>query len=163
VRAILSVDGAVLGTVPSFPVDSPFWPDVEPVVRHLEEVLGVPTAVLRLVSVVGGESPRGGEVTYLVEAATTPTRGYAPDPGDGVFAPQPLRAPWAEPGGPAALVRWAGDALGRQGRPPTGPAVQVKSWNLSCVHRIPTAAGPVWSKATGDWQASESAAIALVD
>ena len=161
-RAIISVDGEVIGTVPSFPVDSPFWADVEPVVRHLDELLGVPTAVLRLVSVVDGESPRGGEVTYLVEAASVPTRGYAPDAGDDVFAPQPRRTPWAEPGGPAALVCWAGDALSRQGRPPTGPAVQVKSWNLSCVHRIPTAAGPVWSKATGAWQASEAAAIALV-
>jgi hypothetical protein len=163
VRAIIVVDGRVIGTVAPFPVDSPFWPDVEPVVAHLDDLLGVPTAVLRLVRVVGGESPRGGEVTYLVEAAATPSRGYQPGllAGGDPLAPSPLRAPWAEPGGPAAIVTWSDAVLAGYGRPRTGPPVQVKSWNLSSLYRLPTASGPAWAKVTGAWQASEPRAIAL--
>jgi hypothetical protein len=48
------------------------------------------------------------------------------------------------------------------GRPVTGPPVQVKSWNLSCLYRLPTAAGPAWVKCTPPFVASEALAIGYV-
>ena len=47
-----------------FPVDIPWWAKVEPVVTHLEETLGVPVVVLRLLTVHGSDGARGGHVTY---------------------------------------------------------------------------------------------------
>jgi len=169
VRAVVSVQGTgvLLGAVPTFAVEPPWWVEVEPVTRHLDALLGVPTVVLRMVRVVGGQSPRGGEVTYHVEASEPPAAGavawepVAPAEWAAITRAEPLRAPYAEPGGPAAVVAWADRALAALGRPRTGPAVQIKTWNLSCVFRLPTAAGPVWSKSTRDFEAAEPVAIGL--
>jgi hypothetical protein len=162
VRAIVTVAGRIVGAAPTFAVQSPWWADVEPVTAHLDAVLGTPTAVLRLVDVVGGESPRDGTVTYLVEVDALPGTPLEAADGHAALAPHPRRAPWAMPGGPAGILAWADAALAAGGRPRTGPAVQIKTWNLSCVHRLPTGSGPVWSKTTGAWASPESAAIALV-
>jgi aminoglycoside/choline kinase family phosphotransferase len=44
----------------------------------------------------------------------------------------------------------------------TGPAGQIKTWNLSCVHRLPTGHGAMWLKTTGPEQTREEVAIAAV-
>ena len=62
------------------------------------------------------------------------------------MADHPLRLPYARPGGPAADLAWADEQLAAAGRPRTGPAEQIKSWNLSSIWRLPTADGPVWLK-----------------
>ena len=41
----------------------------------------------------------------------------------------------------------------------TGPAVQVKTWNLSCLYRLPTADGTAWAKATPPFMADEAEVI----
>ena len=46
--AVVTHDGACAGTVGPFSVDIPWWSEVEPVTAHLEQVLGVPVVVLRL-------------------------------------------------------------------------------------------------------------------
>ncbi|AXX33407.1 phosphotransferase [Actinosynnema pretiosum subsp. pretiosum] len=149
--------GLHLGSL-SFEVpSSPWWNDVEPVTAHLDAVLGVTSAVLRLVSVAGGGRTRDGRVTYLVEVDRVPTRGLLLRSPDPELPEDPLRLPWACPGGPRALLDWADGLVTR-----TGPAVQVKTWNLSCVYRLPTASGPVWLKATPPFLADEAAVVALV-
>jgi len=40
--------------------------------------------------------------------------------------------------------------------------VQVKSWNLSCILRLPTAAGAVWCKSVPSFLAAEGAILALL-
>lgn len=45
VRAVVSTGGTWLGALAPFPVDSPWWADVEPVTGRLDEVLGVPATV----------------------------------------------------------------------------------------------------------------------
>jgi hypothetical protein len=163
VRALVVHDGALLGTLTPFEVRSAWWADVEPVVAELERRLGTRTAVLRMVTTTG-RSPAGGEVTYLVEAFDAP----AGDPGwDGeadpaVLAGHPHRMPWARPGGPARALAWAAEELRALGRPVTGAPVQVRSWNLSCLYRLPTAAGPVWVKCTPPFLAPEAVAIGYV-
>ncbi len=163
VRALVLHDGALLGALPGFEVSSPWWADVEPVVAELDRRLGARTAVLRMVATTG-VSPGGGEVTYLVEALSPPTSapGWdgAPDPG--VLAPQERRLRWAEPGGPARVLDWAAAELRTLGRPITGPPAQVKSWNLSCLYRLPTATGPVWLKCTPPFLPPEALAAGYV-
>jgi hypothetical protein len=68
-----------------------------------------------------------------------------------------LRAPWARRGGVQAMVEWADAFVDR-----TGPAEQVKTWNLSCLLRLPTTAGTVWCKAVPRFFAHEGATLRLV-
>lgn len=115
---------------------------MEPII----DALGHDTTVLRLTSVNGGSGARDGQVSYQLDTG---------EPHDD----HPLRAPWARPGGPQAMLDWAEHELNGQ---LTGPAVQVKTWNLSCVYRLSTRSGPVWLKANPQWACDESATIDLV-
>src|SRR6185503_6625707 len=63
---------------------------------------------------------------------------------------------------PARHVAWADAALGATRRPRTGPAVQVKSWNLSAIWSLPTAGGPVWLKSVPAFFAHEGPLIAAL-
>jgi hypothetical protein len=163
VRALVVHGGALLGALPAFTVESRWWADVEPVAAEVDRRLGARTAVLRMVATTG-RSPGGGEVTYLVEALTPPTAQVAWDgaPDPAVLAPQEHRMPWAEPGGPARALAWAAEVLRGLDRPITGAPVQVKSWNLSCLYRLPTAAGPVWLKGTPPFLAPDALAAGYV-
>ena len=161
VSAVVTVDGAVLGEVGPFPVEVPWWSEVEDVVARSRDVLGVPVVVLRLLRVDGGEGARDGHVTYHVEALERPVRGWAPCSVDHatLTAPQPLRSPWARIDGLRELLDWASDALSAAGRPMTGAARQRRTWNLACLFRLPTRSGPVWLKATPPFATDEAAAI----
>jgi hypothetical protein len=163
VHVLVVHEGALLGAPAPFDVPSPWWSDVEPVTAELDRRLGAHTAVLRIVTATGS-GMRGGEVTYVAEALTPPTAppewDGAPDPA--VLAPQEQRMRWAEPGGPARVLDWAAGELQTLDRPVTGAPVQVKSWNLSCLYRLPTAAGPAWIKCTPPFLAPEALAIGYV-
>jgi hypothetical protein len=163
VRALVLHDGALLGALPAFDVASPWWADVEPVAVELDRRLGARTAVLRMVATTGA-SPRGGEVTYLTEALTRPAADVVWDGATvpGVLAPHERRMQWAEPGGPTRVLGWAAAELRALNRPIIGPPVQVKSWNLSCLYRLPTSAGPVWVKCTPPFLAPEALAAGYV-
>lgn len=156
--------GEALGALPHLEVDSPWWPDVEPVVTAARDRHGIDLRVLRLLDASGTSDVMGGDVTYLAEVA-----GRLPPDAplgrlDDVDAghDDPLRAPYARPGGLAATIAWANDVLRRAGRPPTGPPVQVKTWNLSSVLRVPAADGPVWCKSVPPFLAHEGALIELL-
>ncbi|MET9224998.1 phosphotransferase [Lentzea sp. NPDC003310] len=154
--ALVSTPSGFTGRTGVFPVETPNWNHVEPVNTVLRELLGVETSVLRLVSAEGGTVPFGGVVTYHVEAHEEPGHGLL-TPAE---APEPdaeHRQPWARRGGPAELVAWADSVITR-----TGPATQVRTWNLSSVHSLPTADGPVWLKAVPEFFAEEGSVIETV-
>ncbi|RZU16065.1 phosphotransferase family enzyme [Kribbella rubisoli] len=142
VEALVSVGARYVGRAPTFDVEPGWWSEVEAITRHLDELLGVPTFVLRLVHADEAVIGRGGRVVYHVEAMGEPRPGVldeTPLPDwDSIIAAQPLRSTWAEAGGPARLIAWAADVVGPV------DAVQVKTWNLSCLVRFPGA----WAKAT---------------
>ena len=154
---VCSRAGKWLGTLPSLDVGTPWWHDVEPVVEIARQRYGIDIVVLRLLDV-------RGEVTYLAELVGDLPRGL---PLGGVEDPRALedhvlRAPWARPGGIVATVAWADTRLAQLGRPRTGRVVQVKSWNLSSILRLPTAAGDVWCKTVPAFFAHEGAVIEAV-
>jgi phosphotransferase family enzyme len=163
VQALVSRAGRYLGAAPPFEVAKPWWPDVEPVTARLDALLGGPTAVLRLLRVDGARDGRGGAVTYHVEALGAVRDGTLdpapPTDWSVVTRPHPRRVAWAEPGGPRRLLDWA---LASLGAPPLGHPTQVKSWNLSCLYRLPTADGAVWAKATAPFLATDAEAIRIV-
>ncbi|HUQ55945.1 phosphotransferase, partial [Lentzea sp.] len=154
--ALVSAPSGFAGRTDAIAVDSRWWPEAEPVNRALEQLLGVPTSVLRLVGAEGGERSAGGLVTYHVEAHGEPDRTKL-HPADEPRADAEFRLPWARPGGPAELVAWADTHVDR-----TGPATQVKTWNLSSVHRLTTSNGTAWLKAVPPFFADEGDVIAMV-
>jgi Ser/Thr protein kinase RdoA (MazF antagonist) len=152
-----------LGVTGPFPVDVPWWAEVEPVVERLEHTLGVPVLVLRLLEVDGGESGCDGHVTYHVQALGRPRTGsLRQHPVDqGLWrTDDALRSPWARASGLRELLDWASRTLAAQGRPVTGPVEQRRTWNLAGLFRLPTARGPVWLKATPRFAADEASVIA---
>jgi len=152
VSAIVTHGATCAGVVGPFPVDIPWWAEVEPVVAHLEEILGVPVVVLRLLTVEGADGARDGHVTYHVEALRPP-----PDLSRCDFADDdhPLRLPWARAPGVRELLAWAARHVSLTGRPE-----QRKTWNLAALFRLPVADGQVWLKAIPPFAAAEPIAIA---
>lgn len=156
--------GEVLGATGPFSVDVPWWAEVEPVVGPLRDLLRAPVAVLRLLSVDGGEGGRDGHVTYHVEAFEPPVPGVLeqrPVPQGLLNGHEPFRSPWARAEGLRELLDWASRTLAATGRPVTGPVEQRRTWNLAGLFRLPTAHGKVWLKATPHFAADESAVIGL--
>ena len=138
---LVSPAGAILGSLPAMPVPTPWWPDVQPVVRSFRDRYGFTVTILRLLE-VERPRPHGGVVTYLAQA---------PEPVEAEayeieLRPHPLRQRYAEPGGPAADLAWANSALLALGIRPSGPADQIRTWNLSSIWRIPTEGETVWLK-----------------
>jgi hypothetical protein len=174
VSAVVTWGDAYLGTIGPAGVSIPWWSEVEPVVAHLREVLGVPVIVLRLLRVDGGEGSRDGHVTYHAAALSRPAPGRpaagrpaagpaelpAPAWPEELTGPEDLRLPWARLEGVQEILGWASAALEAAGRPMTGPAVQRRTWNLSALFQLPTATGPVWLKATPPFAADEAGVIA---
>jgi Phosphotransferase enzyme family len=154
--------GAVLGSLPPFDVDDPWWPEAHPVIVVVRERFGVDVLVLRMLNVVS-DSFNGGDVTYLAELVGEAPADLPLTPSPGIdVGEEPLRAAWARPGGVTAMVAWADAELATIGRPRVGPADQIKTWNLSSVLRLPTAAGDVWCKSVPPFLTHEGTIIAMV-
>jgi hypothetical protein len=154
--------GELLGTLPAFTVDDPWWQQVQPVVAVARERFTAEVIVLRILDVTS-DTYNGGDVTYLAELVGTPRSALPLTPAaPNISQEEPLRAAWARPGGVTTMITWADDALAAIGRPRVGPVVQVKTWNLSSVLRIPTAEGDVWCKTVPPFLTHEGGIIALV-
>ncbi|MDQ1403736.1 MAG: hypothetical protein QOG03_2052 [Actinomycetota bacterium] len=158
-------DRRVLGQLPEFEVDGPprrvsgsWWPDAEPVVSGAAEHFGAEVDVLRLVDAFGGDYPRPRDGFVIYEAQLLNDVPSALEAtGIDIGGDDPLRAAWARPGGVRAMVEWADQFVAR-----TGPAAQVKTWNLSCIVRIPTSDGVVWAKAAPPFFSHEGAVMQAV-
>ena len=127
-------DGGLLGALPPFRVATPWWQDVEPVVEAVRELHGLEVTILRLLE-TELPSPQGGGVTYLAEVGDS--RPTTLEPRSGAVDDDPLRATWARPGGPDADLVWAEEALARVDLARAGAPIQVRSWNLSSLWRLP--------------------------
>lgn len=147
--------GELLGSLPPFVVATPWWQETADVVAAAAAVHGIDVTVLRRVAAPADGRPPGGPVTYLAEVAVRPRTTLAAWPGSDPLAEQPHRLPWARPGGPAADVAWADAQLDRLGRPRTGKAVQIRTWNLSSIWRLPTGSGTAWLKVVPPFFAHE--------
>lgn len=153
--------GEVLGTTSAFTAAEPWLPFALPVVDAARESLGLEVLVLRLLELVARPSGTPDLVRYLAEVDAAPPGGLLR--ADAAIAeattPEPLRMPWADPGGPTRTLEWAAEELAARGIALTAPPVQVKSWNLSNLWLLPTAGGSVWLKQVPPFFAHEGAVI----
>ena len=155
---LVVIDGAggILGRLPEFPVATPWWQEVRPVVEGARERFGLDVVVLRLFD---SELPRpqGGGVMYVAQAQgpIPPDAEALLEPFDGVMSEHARRLRWADPGGPGADLAWAEDALRVRRLERVGPAEQLRCWNLSSIWRLPLAGGAAWLKVVPPFFAHE--------
>jgi hypothetical protein len=152
---LVTPDGLLVGSLPPFAVDVPWWQEAGPVVRGAREHHGVDVTVLRLLD-TERPTPHGGRVTYLAEIAEP----VAAVPWGGSLDDHPLRAPWARPGGPGADLAWADEMLAERGLRRSDRPEQVRSWNLSSLWRLPIGGGAAWLKAVPPFFAHEGPMLA---
>ncbi len=74
-----------------------------------------------------------------------------------------MRHAFAKAGGPSKDLAWADARLAETRLRRTGSAVQVRTWNLSSLWRIPTSEGDVWLKVVPSFFAHEGALVARLD
>lgn len=151
----MTADGVVVGHLPAVPVTTPWWQDVEPVVAAVRERHGIDVVVLRLLD-SAFDRPHGGQVTYLAEV----DRPVPAEPWNGTLDEHPLRLPYARPGGPAADLTWANSALAARGLRRSALSVQVRSWNLSSLWRLPIEEQTAWLKVVPPFFAHEGPLLA---
>jgi Ser/Thr protein kinase RdoA (MazF antagonist) len=156
---LCTLEGELLGHLPPFEVSTAWWQDAEPLVGWVRDHYGAKVTILRLLE-ADRPTPPGGSVTYLAElvegqARTLPLARWADE-----LNRHPLRLPYAEPGGPDADLAWVHSQLMEQGLRQTGPAQQVRTWNLSSLWRIPIEGSNAWLKCVPPFFAHEGAILA---
>jgi Phosphotransferase enzyme family len=154
---LVTPDGGLVGSLPAFPVATPWWQDIEPVVRAARDHHRVDVTILRLLD-AELEQPHGGRVTYLAEVEEP----VSAQPWIGVLDDHPRRQAFARLGGPAADLAWARAILVELGLRPTAPPTQVRTWNLSSLWRVPVEGQIVWLKVVPHFFAHEGALLALM-
>jgi hypothetical protein len=156
---LLDATGVPLGALPPLDVTLPWWQQVDDVLPAVRSRDGLDVQVLRLLH--GDRTgPPGGHVTYLAQVTGSAQVGLLPAEVD--LSPQPNRAAYAEPGGPAASIRWALSALEALGSP-GATAIQNRTWNLSAIWRLDVAGTPVaWLKQVPRFFQHEAAVLGLI-
>jgi hypothetical protein len=151
---LVDASGAVIGKLPPVRSPVPWWPEVETLVSAVHERFGVDATILRLL-----RSPRpgmrGGRVTYLAQVASRVDCA----PCDEVLDEQPLRNTYAKVGGPAVDLDWARAVLAQHRLALAAPPVQIKTWNLSSLWRLPLADESAWLKSVPAFFRHEGALI----
>jgi len=154
-------DGTLLGRLPEVRCSTPWWLDAASVIAATKVAYGLEPVLLRLLD---SERPRphGGGVTYLAEVDGALPEGarQALEPVEIELDDQPLRLPYARPGGPARDLEWATTSLADAGMEPGTAPEQIRSWNLSSIWRLPLADGTsAWLKAVPPFFAHEGAML----
>ncbi|HEY1920564.1 MAG TPA: aminoglycoside phosphotransferase family protein [Streptosporangiaceae bacterium] len=154
-------DGNVLGRLDPFEVATPWWQDVEPI-RDRFPALTVVRLLHGTPAADAADGAAGGQVTYLAQSDSP--LPLSPATEQVSAADQPLRMPWARPGGPAADLGWAAAAAAAAGLRLDGRPMQHRTWNLSCIWSLPVH-GPsghperLWLKCVPRFFAHEAAVL----
>ncbi len=162
---LLRSDGCTLGCLPTIDLAEPWWMGAADLLAALRERFGLDAMVLRLVGASTAHFEPGAGVAYAVEMLGELPPRLPLAPCDGVVLgddTDPLRMPWARVGGVAADIAWADGQLAALGRRRTGPAAQVRSWNLSLLLRLSTDQGILWLKHVPPFLRQEGALLRLV-
>jgi len=157
VTLVVRCDGSLVGATEPFEVETPWWMDIEPIAKRFPGI-----AVLRMLEAdPAPDHVMGGRVTYLVEPldrSSTTLECLRPlHRWDGELDDDPLRMPWARPGGPRADLDWAMEQVSSAGDPR-----QHRTWNLSSIWSLPTRDGRVWLKCVPPFFSHEAVVLTLL-
>ena len=95
-------------------------------------------------------------VTYLAQVDRPP---MVRNRGTAISTNIPCASLYARPGGPKADLAWAAARLAERGMAMTSAPIQVRTWNLSSLWRLPCANGVAWLKVVPPFFAHEGALI----
>jgi hypothetical protein len=148
--------GRLLGALPQFQVDLPWWMETADLVATVRRLHGAEVAVLRILE-TEPDLTNGGRVTYLAELLSgAPAMSASTLDGE----EHPLRPDYAKPGGPARSLAWAASHLAE----PIESVTQQRTWNLSAIWRLTTAGGEVkWLKQVPHFFFHEPAVLSYLD
>lgn len=122
---------------------------------------GIAVTVLRLAAQISqGDTVERRYVVQALHPVRSSSLEPLPDslPDETKFVPRRRR--YARAGGVVEDVRWAADALRRRGRRMRGWPEQIRSWNLSCVHRVlQDDGGSAWLKVVPPFFRHEAALL----
>ncbi len=149
-----------LGVVTGIELSTPYWSDTGELRGKLVQRFGCQFDVLRMYANTGYDDGKrmNGTITYVAQAYPGVDQILDVRPFDGVLPPDHCRARYAEVDGPAAEVAWAQSHL----ELPVVDIEQTRSWNLSAVWRLGTAAGEYWLKSVPDFFGHEGRVIELL-
>ena len=180
----------MLGALPPFDLELPWWQEAGDVVAAARAHHGVEVSVLRLLE-ADKPGPPGGHVTYLAEVAgpvPESLRASWPDPsslGSSSGGSSSLGSSAGAPSAGSSVLRFDGEGAGRASlrapwARPGGPAasvtwalaqlgrddavaVQQRTWNLSAIWRIDAGGAPIaWIKQVPAFFAHEPAVLRLL-
>lgn len=157
---LVSADQGVVGCLPPLAVATPWWQDVEPVTAAVRANFGLTPVILRILA-TERPSPPGGLVTYLAEVENGEGVGSV-EPWSEPLREEPLRQSFARPGGPAGDLAWAVDTATQVGQRVAGRPVQVRTWHLSSVWRLPGVRENFWLKVTPPFAAPEGTLLSCL-
>jgi phosphotransferase family enzyme len=167
---LLDRAGALLGALEPFELALPWWQEVSDVDLAVRRRFALHVSVLRLLD-AERRHPPGGAVSYLAQLMAPETldasergqlRAVSPELARRALEPHPLRALWAEPGGPAHSLEWAGRELAALGLGELVSAQQQRAWNLSMISRLTSGPGGehvTWLKQLPPFLAREAAVL----
>jgi phosphotransferase family enzyme len=146
---LLDPAGTVLGACEPIEPAMPWWQEASDVVALARQRWNIDLALLRLLDAERAHPP-GGAVTYLAqlsdsERAMPRLAPVASELARRALEPHPLRAAWAEPGGPATSIAWARRELAARGHELVRTE-QQRTWNLSTIWRLHTRQHTTWLK-----------------
>jgi hypothetical protein len=151
---LLDSGGSLRGACEPIEPALPWWQEASDVVALARQRWGLDIALLRLLEAELAHPP-GGAVTYLAQLLDAPMRGgeqtlprltpVSRELARRALEPHPLRAAWAEPGGPVQSLAWASGILAALGHALTR-AEQQRAWNLSAIWRLQTRERSFWLK-----------------
>ena len=158
-NAVLVIDGGRPPVLPSTELPGGIWLGDAPVFTGALAELGVDAVLLGCRDLLDDQHARVQHLTMVATprpgSVSTPTatrwvehdevRSLVPAEVGEVRTGRP---PWEAPSWFPATDSWLRERLARLGRPVTGRVEQRRSWELSSLLRAPTAAGPVWLKAS---------------
>jgi hypothetical protein len=169
---LLDRSGHWLGALAPFELPFPWWQEVSDIVTAVRRRDALEVVVLRLLAAENPHPPSGA-VTYLAELAGLEAgatdalpalRPVAQAVAALALAPHPLRAPWAEPGGPRASLDWVRTQLAALGLGDIRSAEQQRAWNLSTIWRVRgDGEATYWLKQLPRFFAHESAVLRWLD
>lgn len=161
-------------TLPHFSRDvQHFWQTVDHINAAMREMFNVDTTVLRCIHT--GKDPLTGHIARVYEVESHSPSWTPPEdarwtsheelngldcivPGHRFLLEMwfleaagaqisPLRPPWARRGWFEEALEWIDTRLASLGLERSGPAVQLRTWQRSCVLRVPVLSGDLYFKA----------------
>lgn len=154
---IVDDDESVIGALPEVEADEPWLQLTANVVRAVKAQFDLDITILRLHS--AQRVPGAIHATYVAEMNPGNAARDLLQSWHGKLEADPLRLPYARPGGPAADVAWAMTVLADRKISLNDGPEQIRTWNLSSIWRLPTAAGDFWLKAVPPFFDHEGAVI----